>query len=191
MNTKKTIISILIVLIYMCNQETCYAQIFGKETGKENSDAEKKGTKFTGGGLGIQFGTITLIDVSPHFGYYVTDRLSAAIGGTFAYYRDKRYSPTLEETMYGARAFARFDIIKELFIHAELEALNLEYNNSINNNSLNLKRDWFISPLVGAAFRQNLSDYTSYYLMVLWNFNENLYYPYSNPLIRVGIDFGL
>lgn len=38
-----------------------------------------------GGGLAVNFGSITYIDVSPTVGYYLTDNILAAVGGTYIY----------------------------------------------------------------------------------------------------------
>jgi len=39
-----------------------------------------------GGGIGAQFGTITLVEVSPTIAYRVTDRFIPGIGLTYQYY---------------------------------------------------------------------------------------------------------
>ena len=65
---------------------------------------------YAGGNFGLQFGTITLIDVSPLIGYKITDRYSMGIGGTYTYYRDKRFNPAYTSNVYGGRLFAKFII---------------------------------------------------------------------------------
>ena len=44
---------------------------------------------FFGGNFGMQFGTITNIEVSPLVGYHITPRLSAGVGTRFEYFKDK------------------------------------------------------------------------------------------------------
>lgn len=153
----------------------------------DESDYDKKGSFFSGGSLNIMFGTITFIEVSPHFGYYVTDRFSIAGGITGAYYSEKGNQYKYSTYIYGGRAFVRYDLFKQFFAQAEFEALNIE------NNSLllpNVNRKWLYSPLMGIGYKQMISDLSGGYIMLLWNFDETLEYPYGNPILRLGIEFG-
>jgi len=159
--------------------------IFGND-----SEIEKKGSKFSGGNLSLMFGTTTYFDISPHFGYYLTNRLSVAGGFTYAYYSEKGTNYHFEESIYGGRTFVRFDLFKQIFVHAELEALNIENNPSIIGISTTGERRWLVSPLAGVGYRQSFSDLSGVNLLLLWNFDETLDYPYGNPILRIGIEFG-
>lgn len=146
---------------------------------------EKKGALFTGGTINLTFGNVTYIDIAPHFGTYLTDRISIAGGLTYAYYSERAYN--FNTYIYGGRAFARFDILQPLFIHGEIEALNIQNYNPLLPNT---KRVWLLSPLAGIGYRQMYSELSGGYIMLLWNFNETLEYPYGNPMFRLGFEFG-
>ena len=79
-----------------------------------NSLKFEKDRLFTGGNLGLQFGTNTAIEVSPILGYFFTNKLSAGIGFSYQYFgfKDKMYSSNSFNTnIYGAKCFLRYNII--------------------------------------------------------------------------------
>lgn len=139
---------------------------------------------FTGGNLGAQFGTITFIDVSPLLGYKVTDKFSLGIGATYQYYhyKDKYYD--FETNVYGGRVFGRYLFTDYLFGHAEYEYLNLEAFD------FKRRRVDVESILAGGGYIQRISDHASIVAMILYNFTESVYTPYSNPIIRIGVNIG-
>lgn len=139
---------------------------------------------FTGGNLGAQFGTITFIDVSPLLGYKITDKLAAGVGATYQYYhyKDKYYD--FETNVYGGRVFGRYLFTDYLFGHVEYEYLNLE--------AFDFKRRRVDvgSLLAGGGYIQRIGDHAAIVAMILYNFTESVYTPYSNPIIRVGVNIG-
>ncbi|MCW3104016.1 MAG: hypothetical protein JWO09_2456 [Bacteroidetes bacterium] len=139
---------------------------------------------FTGGNLGAQFGTVTFIDVSPLLGYKVTDKIGVGIGATYQYYhyRDKYYD--FETNVYGGRVFGRYLFTDYLFAHVEYEYLNLEAFD------FNRRRVDVESLLAGGGYVQRVSDNVSIVAMLLYNFTESVYTPYTNPIIRVGVNIG-
>ena len=138
---------------------------------------------FFGGNFGFQFGTVTLIDISPLIGYKITDKLSAGIGGTYLHYDNRKYFFTTY--IYGGRIFGNYSITNNVYTHLEYEILNIEQydfpKNRININSI----------LAGLGYRQQVGRNTSINILALWNLNESSYSPYVNPIIRGGINFGL
>ncbi len=137
---------------------------------------------YTGGGIGLQFGTITLINIAPDFGYKITKRYSAGIGLRYMYFADKRYTPPFEINIYGASVFNRFIVTDFLFLHGEYEVLNGPWDYRFARR-FNLNNVW-----VGGGLRQG-SDNVSFNIMALWNLNDEGYLP--NPQIRMGISIGL
>jgi hypothetical protein len=73
-------------------------------------------------------------------------------------------------------------------LHQETELLNLEVYDFLNDK---VKRKNIISPLIGAGYIQRFGDTGGLFLMALFNLNETTDSPYSNPIIRVGFNFGL
>jgi hypothetical protein len=140
---------------------------------------------FVGGNMGLQFGTVTFADVSPLIGYKFTDKISGGIGGTYQYYhyKDKYYD--FETNVYGGRVFGRYHFTENLFAHTEYEYLNLEAFD------FNRRRVDVGSLMAGGGYLQQISDRAGIMAMILFNFTESVYTPYSNPIIRVGIMIGL
>ena len=136
---------------------------------------------FVGGNLGLQFGSITAIDISPLAGYQFTDKFAAGVGITYLYYKYNNYSTNV----YGGRVFGRYNITNNLMAHAEYEVLNRDHPRIINAR-LNVT-----NILVGGGYRQLLGANSYLNILVLWNLNESEYSLYNNPIIRAGVVFGL
>lgn len=139
---------------------------------------------FTGGNLGAQFGTVTFFDVSPLIGYKFTDKIIGGIGATYQYYHYKDRYYDFETNVYGGRVFGRYLFTDYLFGHAEYEYLNLEAFD------FKPRRVDVESILVGGGYIQKLGGNASIVAMILYNFTESVYTPYSNPIIRVGFNIG-
>ena len=186
-------------LIYLCLLAVLICSAFQRlnaqnETGQEPSrsfqDPFKK-TFFTGGSPGLQFGTVTMIDVSPQFGYYILENISAGIGVTYQYIADHRYTPKATMHVLGGRVFTNlhFPFFNAIFAHGEYEFMAYKTNVF---SSTNLP-EWITlsNVLAGVGYRQRVYGRSCITLMVLWNFNESPYNLYSNPVIRAGCDRGL
>lgn len=169
-------------------------------------EASRKGKFFLVPELGLQFGTLTYIEVAPQLGYHITDRLAIGTGFHYNYYKRNStpLSPQSFSThMYGIRAFSRFylmvnaeqylpvDLFSDLFAHLEYEALNAERRYFDAPGFPNEGRFWMNHLFVGGGITQRMGRFSSLTIMALWNLNEGIASPYSNPLIRVGINLYL
>jgi len=142
---------------------------------------------FVGGSLGLQFGTVTLIDISPLIGYWFTDRLAGGLGLTYQYYKDNRFIPEYSTDIYGIRIFGRYYIFENIFGHAEYEWLNYKAYSYIEDFSrINVS-----NILLGGGYRQWISAKSFMAIEILWNVNESIYSLYSNPIIRIGVNVGI
>jgi hypothetical protein len=154
-------------------------------------DFKFKNSYFTGGSLGLQFGSVVSVDVSPQIGYYPLEHISVGAGFTYQYISNRMYSPRAEVNVYGGRVFSRLylPIFESIFAHLEYEYM--AYRTNIF--SLNGEMDWIKlnNFLAGAGYRQRFGGRSSVNLMLLWNFNESQYSLSSNPIIRIGVDIGL
>ncbi len=139
---------------------------------------------FTGGNIGAQFGTITFFEVSPLVGYKFTDKIAGGVGVTYQYYHynDKLYN--FETSVYGGRIFGRYMFNSYLFGYAEYEYLNLEAFD------FQARRVDVESILGGGGYMQPIGAHASLVAMILYNFTESVYTPYTNPIIRVGVNVG-
>ena len=159
---------------------------------------------FFGGNFGLQFGDITLIDVSPMVGYRITDKVAAGISFNYKYYHDKKffynqYSNSFMEmtsNIYGASIFGRYYFVENLFAHIEYEYLIYSYDNYRPNSvgiSYSKSTETVNVPglFLGGGYRQPIGGRTYFTITILYNIMESQYSPYSNPIIRVGMSVGL
>ena len=154
---------------------------------------------FFGGNFGLQFGSITNIEVSPIAGYRIFPWFSVAAGPKYQLYGENYAGFKFNTHIYGGRTFLRIIVIGDfdefiplgfhggLFAHAEYEALNLERQYFDLTGSEG--RFWLNSVLVGGGISQPLSDRASVNIMVLWNLNETANSLYNSPIIRFGFNF--
>lgn len=162
----------------------------------------------------------SLIDVSPIIGYAVASDLVVGIGLTYKYYRYKDYYALVDGSgyivdlydfktnMYGGSIWARYfltkteiPVIENLFLHAEVEPLLFvnnykldpagDFRDIYNNRYVEAnERITLTGIFLGGGLRQMIGGRSYLYLELLWNFNEELYSPYSNPRIRIGVAAG-
>lgn len=172
---------------------------------------------FIGGSLGFGFGNYsTLIDVSPIFGFSVTDNFVTGLGLTYKYYQYKDYYYNYVEdyfddyrsNMYGVSFWGRYfltkteiPIIENVFLHAEVEPL--WFTNKYVYNPNGDFRDPYLTIMsrgnetinvmgifLGGGLRQPIGGRSYMYIEVVWDLNEELYSPYANPRIRIGVAAG-
>ena len=154
---------------------------------------------FFGGNFGLQFGSITNIEVSPIAGYRIFPWLSVAAGPKYQLYGENYAGFKFNTHIYGGRTFVRIMVIGDidefiplgfhggLFAHVEYEALNLERQYFDLSGSEG--RFWLHSVLAGGGLSQPISERASVNIMILWNLNETANSLYNNPIIKFGINF--
>lgn len=166
-----------------------------KTNKKDSTKSSLYSNVFTGGNFGIQFGTETSIEISPILGYRITKKITTGLGVSYRYYRFKDYNylppQIFKTTIYGGSIFARYYILDNIFLHGEYEVLSLE-KAFFDPGSLLHKNNRFLigSLLGGGGYRQKIGVNSYINLIVLYNFNETFFSPYSNPVIKIGIDLG-
>ena len=166
----------------------CFTQDFNAPPPKPDKPAFWSWDKvYTGGGLGLQFGSVTLVNISPIVGYKITPKYSAGVGIEYMYfgYKPSSNSPTYSQNIYGGNIFNRFFVTDFLFLHAEYEALNSNWATYSPD-----KRFWIENYWVGGGLRQRAGN-ASLFIMVLKNLANNIYSPFPDPQIRVGINLGI
>ena len=152
-----------------------------------------------GGNLGLQFGSMTEIDISPIMGYRITDDFNAGVGVTYMYYRNRDYTVIsagtystydINTSIYGFNSYAQYTVFKDIYAHVEYEALNLEekyFKNNITPDDDG--RFWSHGVYVGGGYRFPIGERASFNVTVLYNLNEDMNSPYSNPVVRFGFNF--
>jgi hypothetical protein len=158
---------------------------------------------FFGGNFGLQFGTVTDIEISPLAGIYLTPRLAVGPGIRYEYFKSNYpgYVP-YDTHIYGGTVFARYMVIRDmskavglglnfgLFGHAEYEMLSLESRYFQIGAPPDAEGRFYLhSILLGGGVYQPIGRRGGFLIMVLWNLNETANSPYSNPIFRIGFNF--
>jgi hypothetical protein len=193
----RILISSIVIILAIAFFSMSYAQdTVSYRSPKKKSDLLQRMS--FGGYLGAQFGTVTMIDVSPIVGYDLTEKFQLGVGGTFQYYRykDPNYSAyQYKSTAYGANLYGRYFIWNELFAHVEYAPLYVNYYDFFDDGSGNpiMTQDatWVHDFLVGGGYRQWIGNTAFITIMMLWNVNESYYSPYRNPIIKIGVGAGI
>lgn len=169
-------------------------EIFGQSTREESPPIRER--LFFGGSFGLQFGTITDIEVSPVAGFWLLPRLSIATGPNFRYYKFLDD----ETNIYGGKGYLQFVIVQNIsniipivgnigiFLHLENELLSLE--SSFWKNPPYVSERFYINTvLAGPGISQQIGRRSSMNFAVLWALNDAKYSVYSNPEIRIMFHF--
>lgn len=175
----------LLLCLLLTTSMTSFAQ-----TGNDIEGESFKDRIYVGGGLGLQFGTVTNIEVSPLVGYRITDELSAGVGMTYIYFKRKYDNyDDFETSIYGYRLFGRRNIGEQFFAQAEYESLNLEFFNPQDGI---VTRQWVPGLLVGGGLFQPFGSNAGLNISAMYNLmHDELRSPYASPLIlRIGITAG-
>jgi hypothetical protein len=147
---------------------------------------------FYGGYVGLSFGTVQYIELSPLVGYRFSPDFGAGVGLLYRYRNDDRYEDSTSLTDYGGSIFARYYIGRGLFAQAEYDYTNYEYVPVSFDNGT--KRDTYSSLLAGLGFNTAVGRGTGVYALVLYDFNyssSDPYQPYDSPVqVRFGVSFG-
>ncbi|MBE0640029.1 MAG: hypothetical protein IH598_16045 [Bacteroidales bacterium] len=172
---------------------------------------------FVEGIVGLQFGTITAIEVSPLVGFKVTNNFITGLGFTYQYSDYQDFYLNLETgdladreiNTIGSRFFTRYyfadwfeGLLGGLFVHGEYEYLSYSRNFREDRNgkyvdvygipySAGNQKVSVPGLLVGGGLQQSIGGSAYASILVLYNLNETNDTPYSNPIFRIGIGFGM
>lgn len=182
---KTTLPCIYILAMMLCSLVT----VGQEQTAGNTGHMHWKDKLFFGGGLGLQFGNATLIDVSPMVGIKPAKRLNLGISPSYKYMKVRNYAAdnsSMQANIWGIGVFGQFNITENLFAHTEYERLLVRENNNVG-----LYSHSFDSFFVGGGYRQIISQNLSANIIVLWNLNDTEDSPYNNPVVRMGFSLGL
>ncbi len=146
---------------------------------------------FFGGFLGMQFGTFTAISLNLHAGFLVTNNFSVGAGGIYQYTNDNLLGTSYSSHVYGANAFARFNVYSGFFLHTEYERLRLKTRLSPFNQVMDPDERATVSEnnyFLGAGYGLRMSERLTINLLLLYNLNENSHVYFDNPFFRFGVD---
>jgi hypothetical protein len=151
---------------------------------------------FFGGNFGLQFGTLTDIQISPVVGIWLLPRVSVAAGPDYRFYKYR----SDRTDIYGFKAYSELVLIRDLgsvlpvgantgvFLHLEDEVLSLE-SAFWKSSPVFSKRFYTNTLLAGGGISQQIGKRGSMNIMILWSLNENIYDVTSYPDIRISFTF--
>ena len=187
---KKNLIMIACLLIAV----STVAQDYGTREIEDNPPVRQR--LFFGGSFGLQFGTVTNIEVSPLVGFWLLPRVAIGAGPSFQYYKD----PFGRTTIYGGRAMLQLKLVQDLnniiplglntgiFVTGEYEALSLEKSFFITPPGSE-GRLYYGSFLAGAGLSQPTGKRSSMNVTFLWSLTGNEYGIHDTPEIRIEFYF--
>ena len=208
MNRKRILLFSLIILFSHVS--------FGQESQKQKKHDFWQRVS-VGGNLGLQFGTVTAINISPEVMLRVVDQFHLGVGFSYDYLQSKKYfwdDPNqqyldFKANVYGGRVFARYylrslfdNFVGNLFAHAEYEYLyytrpfKLDPSGTIYDPfgyTYNRGKDFLEinSLFVGVGYEQPFTERAFMDILILYNINDTYTSPYSNPVFRLGFGFRL
>lgn len=206
MRTQRILV-LIVLFISFASPERTYAQ-FLSEKSDEKPKVEGRRWVF-GGDFGLQFGSTTYINISPTVGYRFTPRLTCGSGMSYQYLKEKvSYSATsgnylyeYESLIYGTKLWASYTLfsglqekinisIDRIIAYSEYELLNVD-SYSFDTGGLIYAdgRRWIGSFLVGGGVQIPVTQTSYVNILLLYNLNQSLYTPYSNPVLRINFNF--
>jgi len=187
---KKSLITIAFLLMVI----TATGQVEGTRVSNDRPPLKQR--LFFGGSFGLQFGTVTNIEVSPLAGIWLLPRIAAGVGPSFQYYKD----PYGSTTIYGGRTMLQITLIQDLnniipiglntgiFVQGEYEALSLE-RSFFTTSPDSEGRIYYGSFLAGAGISQPTGRKSSMNITFLWSLTGNEYGIYDTPEISIEFYF--
>ncbi|RMG75948.1 MAG: hypothetical protein D6707_12805 [Bacteroidetes bacterium] len=155
------------------------------DTGNYNNYADNNFFKrfYLGGNFGAAFGTVSYVQLAPLIGYKATKNLSLGGGVEYFYYGNASFN----SNFYGGCIFTRYRFIEQAFAHVEYKVLNIKY---YDWNSAGYNRTWIDALLVGGGYSQKISGNLYSQIFLLFNVIPHPLYPFSNPIINIGVNYG-
>jgi hypothetical protein len=207
----------ILLLLLICTGFTASAQEVYTSSGKP-SNAKKRVQKekgfdpsklIFGGGLQLGFGNITSISVSPIVGYRLTDNLAVGIGLGYQYLKIKDYFPIedastgqvylfdYKSSIISTSVWSRYLITPSIFANVEYEHNFMSFQDyrysPTGSGAIEGYKVKYQAPclLLGAGWRQEISDNASMFIMVMYDVIQDKYSPYKDRIMpRVGFNIG-
>lgn len=157
----------------------------------EQPEFEKKWV--FGGDFGLGFSSYgSNIIVSPQIGYRITPAWEFGTRLTYNYYSYNQNRLKFSTNNYGGGFYTTYEIFRGIFAHLENELLSYEqvFYDPLTFDITNKERATVHSVFIGGGIRQYFGGRAFATITILYNLNETLDSPYSNPLFRIGFGYG-
>lgn len=138
-----------------------------------------------GGGVGLQFGDYTVINVSPQVGYRLTPYFTAGAGVAYTYFKDEdRFNYDYKASYFGMNVFGRFYPIQYLVLSVQPEASRM-WRSYDGPNGREKSNEFVPSVLLGGGVR--LGPVTA---MIQYDVIQDENSPYSDKIFySIGYTF--
>lgn len=177
--------------------------VLGQDDEQDDRDDDEKRTfseaTYFGGGLGLQFGTVTNVQIMPSLGYKIDEegRFSAGLNLLYWYFRDNRFSPAFESTNYGYGVFNRNKVIENFFTYIEFQHQSVQIGNAaLQFEDGAVPREWVPFLFLGGGYAAPLGGNTYMLAQVVWEVIQDPRSPFlvgnlrGQPIFNVGIAAG-
>lgn len=169
--------SVLFVIICLFLSSSVIAQ---GEISKKRTLSDKV---FFGGGIGLQFGSYTGIEVAPVVGYKPVNNLYTGIRFSYQYIGGS--SVSFSQNVWGGSLFAQYVLFDRLIAHAEYESLYVK----TDWDYFPSEKFWANTPLIGGGLYQKIGERSAMVLLALFDVRGDVNSIYSNPIIRISFIF--
>jgi len=155
------------------------------------ANAQYYGSRWTvGGGLGLQFGDYTLINIAPQIGYDLTNFMNLGVGVTYSHYKEKyenrqyRYS----NNYLGVNAYARVYPLPFTVLMIQPEVNRMWQKVKYRGSREGSENDKVVPVcLIGAGLR-----FGAMTAMIQYDLAQNSHSPYGSKLFySIGYIFNL
>lgn len=165
--------TLIITMLFCASVFSSYAQGF------DRSKLE------VGGGVGLQFGDYTVINVSPQVGYRLTPYFTAGAGVSYTYFKDEdRFGNDYKASYFGMNIFGRFYPIQYLVLSVQPEASRM-WRSYDTSNGKEKSNEFVPSVLLGGGVR--LGPVTA---MIQYDVIQDKNSPYSDKIFySIGYTF--
>ncbi len=167
-----------------------HEQIGQVERLKSSKKSKKQGNRFFfGGGIGGGYSTYSsYIQITPIIGYRVTQKIQVGTRLTYMHqWFQDGFGKKYNSNIYGGSLFVRYVFWKLLYVQTEYEMLNVPDYYAADANATRAVNSLF----AGLGFMQSMGGSAFLTVSVMYNFLDDRYSPYSNPVIRIGFGIGL
>lgn len=152
---------------------------------------------FFGGNFGLQFGSLTDIEISPVVGYWVLPRIAVAVGPDYRYYSFYKNRTHI----YGGKGYMELTLLRninsvipigantDIIAHIEDQYLSLE-SEFFKDPPHDSKRFYVNTVLAGGGLSQQIGKRSALNIIVLWALDPSEEFNlYSNPEFRLSFIF--
>jgi hypothetical protein len=143
---------------------------------------------YYGGYVNFSLGSYTAIGIEPMVGYKLIPRLSVGVKFRYDYISDNRFSETYHYSNYGGSLFARLNLFKWIYLHAEYAGYNYQRYDELGEKD----RVWVPYLFLGGGLRQPIGKRTSLNAQILFDVLQDSNSPYKKwePFYSVGVSVG-